>query len=54
MTLLIRLSGRGGTLDERNITVRDDDDTAEISEQIYNAFDDWILAPGDTITNLEI
>jgi hypothetical protein len=31
-----------------------DDDSAEVSERIYDAFDDWILSPGDTIKIEEI
>lgn len=54
MKICVRLSNSGGQLDHREITIRDDDDTAEISEQIQEIVETWILAPGDTITIVEM
>lgn len=49
MTIEAILLGRGGELDRRKIVADDDDDPMEISEAIWDAIDDWILSPGDTI-----
>ena len=48
MKIQITLSNSGGELDNKTIDVGDDD-SAEISEQIWDAIDGWILSPGDTI-----
>jgi hypothetical protein len=48
MKIKITLSGSGGVLETRNIDTSDDD-RAEVSTAIWNAIDDWMLAPGDTI-----
>jgi hypothetical protein len=53
MKIRIPLLGTGGELDRREIDTADDD-SAEMSERIYDAFDDWILSPGDTIKIEEI
>ncbi len=53
MKLRISLIGAGGDLDTHEIDISDDN-IAEISERIHDAFSDWILAPGDTITIVEI
>jgi hypothetical protein len=48
MTITITLSNSGGVLDTRAIETGEDD-SAEISSAIWDAIDDWMLAPGDTI-----
>jgi hypothetical protein len=50
MKIQIVLNGTGGELDRQTIDVRDDDDSAEISHQILEAIEAWVLSPGDTIT----
>jgi hypothetical protein len=52
MKIKIVLSGSGGELDRQTIDVRDDD-SAEVSEQIHDAMETWVLSPGDTITIIE-
>lgn len=49
MTITIRLTGLGGELDRQTIDVSDEDDSAEVSEQIHEAIETWVLSPGDTI-----
>ena len=50
MKIEIVLTGTGGELDRQTIEVRDDDDSAEISHEIFAAIEAWVLSPGDTIT----
>lgn len=50
MQITIRLTGTGGELDRQTINVDDEDDSAEVSEQIHDAIQTWVLSPGDTIT----
>lgn len=50
MTITIKLTGMGGELDRQTISVNDEDDSAEVSEQIHDAIQTWVLSPGDTIT----
>lgn len=52
MKIKIVLNGPGGELDRQVIDVGDDD-CAEISEQIHDAIDAWVFAPGDTIVFTE-
>jgi hypothetical protein len=52
MKITITLSGAGGVLDTRQIDTADDN-SAEVSQAIWNAIEDWILAPGDTIQIIE-
>ena len=54
MKIEIKLTGSGGELDRQVININDEDDSAEISEQIHDAFDAWVLSPGDTITIREV
>lgn len=49
MTITIILEGRGGELDRQCINV-DDEDDREVSYQIHDAMEAWVLSPGDTIT----
>lgn len=49
MKIIATLSSSAGELDRRTLNLDDLDDSAEISEQIWDAIDDWILSPGDTI-----
>lgn len=53
MKIQITLSNSGGELDNKTINVGDDD-SAEVSEHIWDAIDGWILSPGDTIKITEI
>jgi hypothetical protein len=53
MVIEIILTGKGGELDRQSIDVRSDDDPAEISHQIFEAIEAWVLAPGDTISIIE-
>lgn len=49
MKIIATLSNSAGELDRRTLYVDDLDDSAEISEAIWDAIDDWMLSPGDTI-----
>jgi hypothetical protein len=53
MKIKIILSGSGGELGRQTIDVRDDDDSAEVSNQIFDAIEAWVLSPGDTIKIME-
>jgi dihydrodipicolinate reductase len=53
MKIRIVLRGPGGELGRQVIEVRDDDDSAEVSNQIQDAIEAWVLAPGDTIAITE-
>jgi hypothetical protein len=48
MTIKITLASHAGELDSRNVDVTDLD-SAEISNAIWQAIDDWMLSPGDVI-----
>lgn len=50
MTITITLNNGGGELDRQSLNVDNEDDSAEVSEQIFDALRAWVLAPGDTIT----
>ena len=47
-TVTVTLNGQGGQLDQKVIVVTALD-SAEISNAIFEAIDDWMLSPGDTI-----
>jgi hypothetical protein len=51
MKIIATLSNSAGELDRRTIENDDLDvmDSAELSEAIWDAIDDWVLSPGDTI-----
>jgi len=49
MKITIVLNGAGGELDRQTIVMPDDDDSAEVSAQIHEAMETWVLSPGDTI-----
>jgi hypothetical protein len=53
MRLRITLNGLGGELARQVIDVHDDD-SAEVSEQIHDAMNCWVLGPGDTIVIAEV
>ena len=48
MKVRIVLNGTGGELDRQTINVNDND-SAEVSEQIHDVINAWVLSPGDTI-----
>jgi hypothetical protein len=50
MNLYVTLSNSAGELDSRDVETTADDDSAEVSEAIWDTINDWILAPGDTIS----
>ena len=49
MKIQLVLNGLGGELDRQTIDVSDNDSSAEVSEQIHDAMQAWVLSPGDTI-----
>jgi hypothetical protein len=51
--LYATLNNSAGELDSREIETGPDDDSAEVSEAIWDTINDWILAPGDTIRIIE-
>jgi hypothetical protein len=53
MKIKIVLRGPGGELNRDFVEVRDDADSDEISNQIQDRIEAWILSPGDTITITE-
>jgi hypothetical protein len=54
MKIYVTLNNSGGVIDSLAIETGDDD-SAEVSHDIWAALDDacWILAPGDTIKIIE-
>jgi len=52
MKIQITLNGLGGRLDSQIIDASDND--IEISKLIKDAIAQWVLAPGDTITIVEV
>jgi hypothetical protein len=54
MKIEITLNGGGGKLDEQVIDVADDYNGNEVSEQIHEAIECWVLAPGDSIIIAEV
>ena len=52
MKIQITLNGLGGRLDSQIIDASDDD--IEISKLIKDAIAQWVLAPDDTITIVEV
>jgi hypothetical protein len=53
MKIRIILNPGAEMMDRLTIDVGDDD-SAEVSEQIHEALDSWVLAPGDTIKIMEM
>lgn len=51
-TLTIILTGSGGELDRKTITVEDDNNDMDEARNlaIHEAIEDWRLSPGDSIT----
>jgi hypothetical protein len=52
MKIEIVLTSKAGELDRQTIDI-DDDDPDEISHEIFEAMEAWVLSPGDTITITE-
>jgi hypothetical protein len=54
MKITLQLLNGAGVLDTRELDTGDND-SAEVSQDIWSALDDaaWILAPGDTILIIE-
>jgi hypothetical protein len=53
MKIRIVLRGPGGELNRDFVEARDDADDTEISNQILDRIQEWLLSPGDTITITE-
>jgi hypothetical protein len=52
MKVRVALHNYVGQLDQQIIEV-DEDDSDEVSNQIHEALECWLLSPGDTIVILE-